>query len=323
MRENKLRLFIGAAQLAPLGGETGQRATMGQIFLSHSSKDREFVNRLALDLRARGLSVWYDQWELDVGDSLFERIQGALAEASWLLIVLSPDSVESRWVREELSAIQVRQLAAKGVRVLPVLFRDCEIPLFLQSRVHADFRTSYDEGLQRLLRAIRRQYPAPVSKAAEHRQLAEEFREVTLGHGYGGEPWILWWQESKELNVDRPELLNGLWLGPSGKLELEADDKLVHGRYDWKGHELSGSISGGIRAVHSTNLSTGPLRGGCIVFRWEWSVTTERGQGLFYNVVRDVLIGGWWMDYDPIDSIDLMKTNGMPPNLWTFRRAST
>jgi hypothetical protein len=194
---------------------------MGQIFLSHSSKDREFANRLALDLRARGLSVWYDQWELDVGDSLFERIQGALAEASWLLIVLSPDSVESRWVREELSAIQVRQLAAKGVGVLPVLYRDCEIPLFLQSRVHADFRASFDEGIQRLLRAIRRHYPASTSKAAEHRRLAEECGDdVMLGHGYGGEPWILWWRESRELNVDRPELLSGLWLGPSGKLHL-------------------------------------------------------------------------------------------------------
>ncbi len=47
---------------------------MAQIFLSPASKGRDFVNRLALDLHARGLNVWHDHWELDVGDSLFERI---------------------------------------------------------------------------------------------------------------------------------------------------------------------------------------------------------------------------------------------------------
>ncbi|MGA2741382.1 MAG: hypothetical protein ABSG65_28595 [Bryobacteraceae bacterium] len=115
----------------------------------------------------------------------------------------------------------------------------------------------------------------------------------------------------------------GLWLGPSGKLHLEVEDEAVHGRYDWQGHDLSGSISGEIRTVHSTNVHTGPLRGGCIPFGWEWSLTKERGRGLFYNVVLDVLIGGWWMEHDLIDANDLMRTNGMPPNLWIFRRIPT
>jgi TIR domain len=294
---------------------------MSQIFLSYSNKDREFVNRLVVDLRSRGLSLFHDQSGLEVGDSLFIRIQHVLSQVSWLVIVLSPDSVASKWVCEELSAIHVRQLSGAGVDILPVLHRDCEIPLFLQSRVFADFRTSYSDGMQRLLRAIRRRYLGSPSDVAEQQQLAAEFHEqVSLGQGYGGDLWIHWERESKELNVDHPELLNGLWLGPSGKLDLEVGDKLVHGRYDWQGHQLSGSMSGEIRSVHSANKYTGPIRGGCIAFSWEWSINNARGQGLFYNVVRDVLIGGWWMEYDLIDANELARTNGMPPNLWTFRR---
>src|SRR5438552_16025265 len=45
------------------------------VFLCHSSKDKPFVERLALDLRKLGTGVWLDKWEIKAGDSILERIE--------------------------------------------------------------------------------------------------------------------------------------------------------------------------------------------------------------------------------------------------------
>lgn len=101
-------------------------------------------------------TVWIDKWELNVGDSLIQRVQEAVAGASALLVVLSKASVASEWVKKELSAGLVRELDEKRVVVLPVLLEDCEIPLFLRDKLYADFRTNFDVGLAAVKKAIDR-----------------------------------------------------------------------------------------------------------------------------------------------------------------------
>ena len=51
-----------------------------KIFLSHSSKDKEFVRKLADDLKTYGLSVWFDEWEIKVGDSITNKISQGIDE---------------------------------------------------------------------------------------------------------------------------------------------------------------------------------------------------------------------------------------------------
>jgi len=151
-----------------------------RIFLSHSSEDRVFVNTLALDLKSRGFDVWYSEWELGVGDSLATAIQTGIAEASWLIVVLSPESVKSRWVREELNAGFARQLAEDRVYILPVLHKDCEIPIFLRDRIYADFRHGYSTALQKLLWTLSCRY----HPEAESWQLEQDREEQTrIYHG--------------------------------------------------------------------------------------------------------------------------------------------
>ena len=64
-------------------------------------------------------NVWLDRWELNVGDSIVERIQNALTESSAMLVILSKHSVESEWCKKELNAGIVRELDEKKVVVLP------------------------------------------------------------------------------------------------------------------------------------------------------------------------------------------------------------
>ena len=124
------------------------------IFVSYSRADADFVNALGAVLARNNANVWIDTWELNVGDSLIDRIQKAIENAGALLVVLSKNSVESEWCKKELNAGLIRELEEKRVVVLPVLIEDCRIPAFLRDKLYADFRTDFDKGFRDLLAAV-------------------------------------------------------------------------------------------------------------------------------------------------------------------------
>lgn len=126
----------------------------GGIFLSYASVDRIYAERLATDLRAWGVRVWWDQWEIRVGDSLTEKLQQGLTASSKLAVILTPESVASSWVQREIGSALMRELDERRVTVLPLLFRDCEVPALLRDKKHADFRESYHAGFEALLNAL-------------------------------------------------------------------------------------------------------------------------------------------------------------------------
>jgi hypothetical protein len=134
---------------------TPPKRQVERVFLSHSSTDKPFVGRLAIDLRAHNVPVWYDQWELKVGDSLQHMITEGIQGSAWLAVVLSPNSVRSSWVEKELSAGLALELEMKDVFVLPILIEDCAVPIFLKDKLYADFRSSYRSGLDALLARVR------------------------------------------------------------------------------------------------------------------------------------------------------------------------
>lgn len=124
------------------------------VFISYSHSDAFIVNKLAAHLVKHNANVWVDTWELNVGDSILNRVQDAIQESSALLVILSKTSVESEWCKKELSAGLMRELDEKRVVVLPVLVEDCEIPLFLREKMYADLRTDFNQGLHNVLDAI-------------------------------------------------------------------------------------------------------------------------------------------------------------------------
>ena len=111
-------------------------------------------NKLAAHLVKHNANVWVDTWELNVGDSILNRVQDAIEESSALLVILSKSSVESEWCKKELSAGLMRELDEKRVVVLPVLVEDCEIPVFLREKMYADLRNDFESGLHKVLDAI-------------------------------------------------------------------------------------------------------------------------------------------------------------------------
>ncbi len=125
-------------------------------FISYFSGDREFVGNLERDLRLREILVWRDRNEIEIGDSISRKIEEGLAASYSFMIVLSPEALASSWVREELQAAYSRRIAGE-LKIFPVLYKECEIPIFLADYNRADFRDErrYGEQIELLTQAVR------------------------------------------------------------------------------------------------------------------------------------------------------------------------
>jgi TIR domain len=124
-----------------------------ELFLSHSDQDREFVERLADVLTAHGLPVWYSRRAILGARQWHDEIGAALQRCDWFVLVLSPASVASRWVKREL--LYALQHERFDERIVPVLHRDCDFEQLswtLSSFEHEDFAGSFDAGCRAVLR---------------------------------------------------------------------------------------------------------------------------------------------------------------------------
>src|SRR5215470_4182222 len=73
-----------------------------EVFLSFSSLDVGFAGELVAILRRHGIPVWYSSTDLIGAQQWHDKIGEALRRCDWFLIVLSPNSLQSHWVKREL-----------------------------------------------------------------------------------------------------------------------------------------------------------------------------------------------------------------------------
>lgn len=107
-------------------------------FVSYAHEDQEFVAALINALHGEGLGVRYDKILMRVGDSLIGRISEAIVSDAFLVAVISPNSVKSEWCKKELAIAMTKGIKSKRVTVLPVKYRDPEMPPMLIDIYHAD-----------------------------------------------------------------------------------------------------------------------------------------------------------------------------------------
>lgn len=126
---------------------------MTSIFLAHSSKDKPFARKLASRLERAGVKVWIDEAQILVGDSLLEKLEDGIRGSQYLGAILSPDSINSKWVKRELRAALTLEIDQQVVKVLPIMYKQCDIPLFLSDKIWADFTDpgKFDDGMSTLL----------------------------------------------------------------------------------------------------------------------------------------------------------------------------
>lgn len=91
------------------------------VFLSHASEDKDAIARPLYErLTALGYTVWYDQAELTLGDSLSQRIDHGLATSRFGVVIVSAAFLSKPWPQRELSGLVAREMAGGEKMVLPV-----------------------------------------------------------------------------------------------------------------------------------------------------------------------------------------------------------
>ena len=123
------------------------------VFLSHTHDDKEFVRRLARDLDNQGIETWLDESEIKFGDSLIEKIRAGLDRVDFVAVVLTPKSVASEWVKREVDVAMTQEIQGKRVKVVPIMYKKCELPGFLLGKYYADFTedSDYNKVFSRLV----------------------------------------------------------------------------------------------------------------------------------------------------------------------------
>jgi len=171
-----------------------------KFFVSYAREDKEFALKLAKDLRAAGANLWVDQLDIPPGSRWDTAVEAALDSCGAMLLILSPDAVASENVKDE-----VADALDKGKRVVPVVVRECKIPLRLRRVQYIDFAALGEEaGIAQVRAALTKrdepeagqveEQPPPAQVEVEHgkeqRQEANHKRESdpTLGAMGSAEP---------------------------------------------------------------------------------------------------------------------------------------
>ena len=118
-----------------------------QIFISYSHADTEFANRLRESLEQGGYSVWIDDTDIEPGELWDDEIVNGLKESDVFLVILSPASAASINVKNEIG-----YALEKNKKLIPILYKKCELPFRLRDYQYIDFTTlPYEKGLQKVL----------------------------------------------------------------------------------------------------------------------------------------------------------------------------
>ena len=125
------------------------------VFLSHNSKDKPRVRRLAERLKTAGVRVWLDDWVIQPGDDIYLAIEHGLEVSRTLILCMSPNAFGSDWVGLERSTVLFRDPSNADRRFIPLLLADCDPPDTLRRFKYVDFREEADAAFDELLAVCR------------------------------------------------------------------------------------------------------------------------------------------------------------------------
>ena len=110
------------------------------LFLSHNHQDKQLATSLGAQLKLSGADVWFDDWEIQAGDSIPGKVNDALDRFETLVLLWSGNAAGSNWVRAEFETAISRGMSNLTLRVIPVILDDTPLPALLQRIRWVDLR---------------------------------------------------------------------------------------------------------------------------------------------------------------------------------------
>lgn len=155
------------------------------IFISHNKNDKDIARELALFIVAEDASVWLDEWEIKVGDSIVEQVESGLRSCTHFVLLWSQNAARSNWVRRELRPTLMRAIETGSPTVIPVRIDNAPLPELLSDLKYIRYRGGNEAhrriliaelfgraASQSFLRAVVKKYQEIVAN-----QSADEFTE--------------------------------------------------------------------------------------------------------------------------------------------------
>jgi hypothetical protein len=161
-----------------------------KIFISYARSDEKFAIKLAKSLKESGVNIWIDQIDIPKGALWDHSVEAAMSSSECYLIILSPVSIESKNVIDEISYAQ-----DENKIIIPLLYRNCKTPYRLRRYNYIDFTGDFESSLNVLISSLRvgeylvepteninhtafKDLIIYVSHPYKHKKIADIFRET-------------------------------------------------------------------------------------------------------------------------------------------------
>lgn len=212
------------------------------IFLSHNSKDKPRVRKLAERLRETGLRVWFDEWIIQPGDDIYLAIEDGLGASRTLVLCMSPAAFGSDWVSLERSTATFRDPTNRDRRFIPLLLADCEIPDAIRRYKYIDYRDEGEAAFKALTDACRAEagtVALPVEPESDEVPEAEEPLAVFERKLEGHTNWV-----------------NSVAVSPDGRWVVSGSDDKTVKIWDLETGECRGTLEGHEQRVSSVTITS-------------------------------------------------------------------
>jgi hypothetical protein len=210
-----------------------------KVFISHASEDKErFVINFSKYLLKKGIDVWLDKWEMLPGDSLVDKIfEEGLKNASAVIVVLSKNSINKKWVREELNSAVINRIN-KNSKLIPVILDNLQredIPQSLKDTVWEIIPdiNSFEKNADRIIASLIGQRIKPeIGKEPEYAvseiEIIPELTKIdTIVHKTICEIGV----KNSYLDADSSEIFQELDVFEIPKEDIIDSIKILDGRY--------------------------------------------------------------------------------------------
>jgi hypothetical protein len=196
-----------------------------RAFISYSRTNKDFAVKLTRGLRSAGYPVWFDQFDIPTGSRWDDEVEKALRDSSIFMIILTPASISSENVKDEIGyAID------HGKRILPVLLESCDVPLRLRRFQYVDFTgKSFEEGFESAKELLgelvdETSVPLPAKAETESKDKQEAERYPQAGAAYDpkvkAKPVEVKAEKASTQSVQKKPISTGIIIGIVGVAAL-------------------------------------------------------------------------------------------------------
>jgi restriction endonuclease Mrr len=154
-----------------------------RVFVSYAASDRAFADRLIDQLRDSEVAVHVDRVNLKHGDQMLSAMRSQIEAADFLVLLLSPQALESPWVPRELEYAVSTELRQRSITVVPLKVQPCRVPHYLEAWMVIDATRDFEKAVHKLA-GLLRAAPLVQLERLDPRQFESLIADLLKSYGF-------------------------------------------------------------------------------------------------------------------------------------------